>query len=426
MQEQAVAPRSAVPHGRGAHGPEQRVRHELPARVLSEGRACRGSSSDESFFPQLDWLNQFRVFARRTARAACSRAHRRVSCTFAPGTVTLDGRSSTTGTDTPGLAREQPGQREPQAGAFRRSSRRGSRRSCSAIASTSTTRIYNKKTHDALISVPIAAVGGRAGHEPPAERRLDAELRDTKLQLNAQLVDMTAFRLGRDASRRRTTRRSVVDLGIDPSTGTSAHHRRRRSHASSATVIRSIQQWYHPYTYNDANHDGVLQTSEVHVDSSFQNFGNAIPRDLLSIRHRCRPVQPHAAHRPRCSTTRAATARRTAPTTSSATRCRSPASRRRIRTRRWRSRRRAIAKTYGTAIGGTSFKSGAGYFMNGQFWKLREARRFCSCPGRVNNLLRTQNGSTLVFSARNLHMWSSFTGSRSGIELRSERRGGPE
>jgi hypothetical protein len=70
----------------------------------------------------------------------------------------------------------------------------------------------------------------------------------------------------------------------------------------------------------------------------------------------------------------------------------------------------AIAKTYGTAIGTTSFKSGAGYFMNGQFWKWREASAIVQLPRRVNNLLHAADGSTLVFSARNLHLWSSFWG----------------
>ena len=37
VQEQAGASRPHVPHGRGAHRSEQRVRHELPARLLSEG-----------------------------------------------------------------------------------------------------------------------------------------------------------------------------------------------------------------------------------------------------------------------------------------------------------------------------------------------------------------------------------------------------
>ena len=36
------ASRSAVPHRRAAHGPEQRVRHELPARATIRRRACRG------------------------------------------------------------------------------------------------------------------------------------------------------------------------------------------------------------------------------------------------------------------------------------------------------------------------------------------------------------------------------------------------
>ena len=37
-------PRPNVPHGGGALGPEQRVRHKLPARPLSEGESSRGSS----------------------------------------------------------------------------------------------------------------------------------------------------------------------------------------------------------------------------------------------------------------------------------------------------------------------------------------------------------------------------------------------
>jgi hypothetical protein len=70
----------------------------------------------------------------------------------------------------------------------------------------------------------------------------------------------------------------------------------------------------------------------------------------------------------------------------------------------------AIAKTYGTTINGVSYKSGAGYFMNGQFWKWREASAILQLPNRVNSLLHTQNGSTLVLSARNLRLWSNFWG----------------
>ena len=60
--------------------------------------------------------------------------------------------------------------------------------------------------------------------------------------------------------------------------------------------------------------------------------------------------------------------------------------------------------------------------MNGQFWKWRELSAILQLPRRVNNLLRAADGSTLVFSARNLHLWTSFSGHRSRGELRPERR----
>ena len=114
---------------------------------------------------------------RRTAPAACSRAARRVSSLFTPARVTHRRRAARRrGTDTPGLIGEQPGQREPQAGTFRRARDAASRRSCCNNRVHFDYTYYNKKTHDALISVPIAAVGRRVGHEPAAERRLDAEL----------------------------------------------------------------------------------------------------------------------------------------------------------------------------------------------------------------------------------------------------------
>ena len=71
----------------------------------------------------------------------------------------------------------------------------------------------------------------------------------------------------------------------------------------------------------------------------------------------------------------------------------------------------AIAKTFGSNIPGQgNFKSSAGYFVNNQFWKFREFSAVLQLPKMLNERLRSQSGSTIVFGARNLHTWSSWTG----------------
>ena len=70
----------------------------------------------------------------------------------------------------------------------------------------------------------------------------------------------------------------------------------------------------------------------------------------------------------------------------------------------------AIAKTYGTTVDGVNYKSSVGYFVSNQFWKFREFSAALQLPKVVTDRLRASNGSSLVFGARNLHTWSSWTG----------------
>ena len=58
-----------------------------------------------------------------------------------------------------------------------------------------------------------------------------------------------------------------------------------------------------------------------------------------------------------------------------------------------------------------SYKTGAGYFINGQFWKFRELSAVVQLPDRVNaSRCARRAARTLVFGARNLHTWTKFTG----------------
>jgi hypothetical protein len=53
--------------------------------------------------------------------------------------------------------------------------------------------------------------------------------------------------------------------------------------------------------------------------------------------------------------------------------------------------------------------TGSGYFDNGQFWRLREVSATLTLPDRVATAIRARDAS-LLFAARNLHVWTSYTG----------------
>lgn len=71
---------------------------------------------------------------------------------------------------------------------------------------------------------------------------------------------------------------------------------------------------------------------------------------------------------------------------------------------------RAVAVTYGTKVNGTTYTTRKGYFVQAQYWKFRELSAVINLPNRINRMLASQNGSTFVIGARNLHTWTSFTG----------------
>ena len=50
-----------------------------------------------------------------------------------------------------------------------------------------------------------------------------------------------------------------------------------------------------------------------------------------------------------------------------------------------------------------------GFLENGQFWKLREVSAALTLPNTVAQHIRARDAQ-LVFSARNLHTWTSYTG----------------
>jgi TonB-linked SusC/RagA family outer membrane protein len=373
-------------------------------RVLYPKASVSWLMSDESFFPRYDWMNQFRL---RASYGASGVQPGRLSglVTYTPGSVALDRNSSTTPTVTPSLVASNPGNAnlKPE---------RSTELETGFETAVLTNRIhidytyYNKKTHDALISVPIA---GSAGAPVTSLLQNVGSTQNTghELQINTQIVDTRSF--GWDMTFSGSRNKGIVlDLGIDQAT-----QKPRILGAGGLTQNRAgdpiNSQWYRTYTYSDDNKDGVLQVSEVHVDSAFKNFGTGVPSAIISIQNgfdllnRRLRISSSFDYKGGYSTQDGA----------NNFQCNSPpASCRETQdpTAPLALQARAIAKTYGSTINGVNYKTGAGYFINGQFWRFRELSATAYLPDRINHLLRSPGGSSLVFSARNLHMWTKFTG----------------
>ncbi len=361
-------------------------------------------ASDEGFFPKFSWLNQFRL--RASYGASGVQPGRTAGLVqFRPATVAIAEHGSTSSDDIPGLTASSPGNSnlKPE---------RSSEFEGGFDTQVLNNRMhieytyYNKKTKDALINVPIAASAG-ASTTQLLENVGSTQNSGHEVQITTQIIDGRHF--GWDVTLNGSHNTAIVsDLGIDASTGLP-----RILGAGLTTENRAgdpiNSQWYRPYTYNDDNGDGILQRSEVHVSPDLVNLGNGIPRDLFSVQSGFDLF----SRRLRISTLFDYKGGYNTQDGANNFQCNSPPFTCRETqdpTAPLALQARAIAKTYGTKVNGTTYKTGAGYFINGQFWKWREFSAALNLPDRVTSLMHAQNGSNIVFAARNLHLWTSFTG----------------
>jgi len=360
--------------------------------------------SDEPFFPSFSWLNQFRL---RTAYGASGVQPGATAAlvTFSAASVSIPTRSGTAGTDTPALTAAQPGNADLKP-------EKSTELESGFDSQLFGNRIhveytfYNKKTKDALIQVALSPSSAAAQLNPLINLGATQNY-GHEVQLNAQLFDGRNFGWDVLISGSHNTSK-VLDLGIDPNT------KKARILGTGQTQQRVgyplNSQWFRPYTFNDDNHDGVIQIAEVHVSpDSLVYFGYNAPRDIFSVqsgfdlfgrRLRINTLFDYkgggsitdGANNFQCNTAPNSCREDEDPT--------APL---------WQ-QARVVAKSYGTVVNGNTFKTSVGYFNNSQFWRFREVSAALQIPSVVASRLRAQNGSTIVFAARNLHLWSSFTG----------------
>jgi TonB-linked SusC/RagA family outer membrane protein len=360
--------------------------------------------SEESFFPRWSWMNQFRL---RSSYGASGVQPGRTDAlvTFSAGAQNLPNRGTTAGADVPGLAASQTGNPElkPETsaeweGGFE-TQLLNSRIHLDYV-------YYDKRTKDALINVDKAPSSAAAQLSPLINIGRTRNW-GHEVTLSGQIVETRRF--GWDVTLNGShASNAVLDLGIDPVT-----NKPRIINPGAAIQERAgypiNSRWYRGYSFTDANKDGIIQPSEVKVDTGFAFFGYSFPRDIFSVSNGIdllgRKLRITAffdykggwalqdgGNNFQCNTGPFACRETEDPT--------APLG--------WQARN--VAKSYGSVTAGTTYKTGVGYIQNGQFWKFREFSAAYTLPNVVISRLRAQNGSTLVLGIRNIHTWSNYTG----------------
>jgi TonB-linked SusC/RagA family outer membrane protein len=371
--------------------------------------------SDEGFFPKPSWLSSFRLRSAYGANGVQPGATAALQ-TYRAATQSIAKVNSNTGTDLSGLTADQPASPtlKPETSAELEA---GFETDLFQQRLHFDYTFYKKNTHDALISLPIPA--SVASSVTSLQQNVGKTQNwGHEVSMNATLVDRRNFGWDITVSGGHNQNK-WVSLGTDPATCTTAADGTvsdcQQRVIGAGTVVQERQGdplfnvWYNSYTYADANHDGVIQASEVHVSDTLSSRGPGFANDVASIQNGFdlfkRRVRINATfdyksggntlddNYFRCSSTPKACRETNDPSTPL-----------------WE-QARAVALMYGTKYAnGTTYTTRGGYYMSNQFWKFRELSASIQLPQRINHYLQSQNGSTLVIGVRNIHTWSSYTG----------------
>jgi TonB-linked SusC/RagA family outer membrane protein len=357
--------------------------------------------SDESFFPKWNWMNSFRLRSAYGANGVQPRPLDGLQ-TFVSATTSLAKAGATSATDTPGLIANNPGNAnlKPETSSEFEG---GFETDLIGRRVHFDYTFYDKRTTNALISVPIAS--SVASPVTSLLQNVGSTLNwGHEVQANAQMVELPRFGWDVTISASHNSNK-WVELGIDPTTG-----KERIIGAGLTTEQRQNAplnaQWYKPYHFADKNGDGVIQRSEITVDTARFNTGYNVPRDIVSIQNgfdlfrRKLRIAAMFDYRGGGGTVDGTNG---FDCTSAPQGCQEDMDR---SAPLWM-QARAVAATLGDPAGN---KTTLGYYMSDQFWRFREFSMTYTLPTKLISWVRGQAGSTLVFGVRNIHTWTKFTG----------------
>ena len=353
--------------------------------------------SDESFFPHPDWLNQFRL--RSAYGASGVQPGGTVALqTFASSTANVASvPGSTTATDSPGLLGSALN-RDPQARAL---DRVGKRLRVERAAQPRSLRFDvlhaqdegrdHQQSDRSIVRRGRALRAPELGLRPELGHRIRCECDGHRPPGIEQDINLSMSH----------NNNKILNLGIDPSTG------KARTNIGTGTTRDSvglpINAWIvRPFTYTDANKDGIITPDEVTPGAGFIYYGYSNPRDIIAITNGVDLFQRHL----RLSVLadyKGGYNLNNASGSFYATNFATWYSENLKSTPLWDQARNVAAssaKNPATAIG---------YAENGAYWRLREVSAAWTLPKSVSDRMRSRDAQ-IVFSARNLHTWTKYTG----------------
>jgi TonB-linked SusC/RagA family outer membrane protein len=346
-------------------------------------------ASDEPFFPQFSFLNQFRVRAAYGASGIQPRSTD-AFVTYAAPTVNINA------VDTPGLRSQSLGNAALKPERTTEFEGGFDMRVLNNRANIEVT-YYSKKTTDALFDVPIppssAAPATTVRKNFASVKNTGVELAITSTLLDRKMVgwDVTFAASHND--------NKVLELatGADGKpilvNGTGANR---------DSVGFPVRGWfYRTYTYADSNSDGFIVPNEVVVSSPFSYVGNSIPKDIVSISNGfdlfTRKLRINASFDYKGGYSIA--------NGTKSFQCGNNLACPGLSNPNASLEDQAAAIAFTAKNPTTAF----GYLENGQFWRFRELSAVWNVPPRFLSRVRASSAS-LSLGARNLKVWTKYKG----------------
>ena len=352
--------------------------------------------SDEPFFAHPSWLSQLRL---RTAYGASGvqpgptdamiqYASQTSNIASLPGTVSAS--------DTPGLLATALG--NPELRPERSAEFEGGfeARLFNSRLNLDVT-YFNKKTKDALIAFPLPP---SAGPSSLTVRRNLGSIENNGVEASMTTTIVSSDRFGWDLTvgGSHITNR-IASLGVDPqgkpnpTIGTGS---------TRDSLGLPVNAWLvRPFTYDDKNKDGYIDASEVTVGAGLQYSGYSTPRDVVSIQSGVDLLR----HKVRLSMLLDYKGGFSVFNQTGRFLCQ--------QSDQCYDETHKETGLYNQArLVAMRYKNPAtvlGYLENGQFWRVRELSANVQAPSRVATLVRARDAS-LTFAARNLHIWTKYTG----------------
>jgi outer membrane receptor protein involved in Fe transport len=352
--------------------------------------------SDESYFPKFSWLDQFRLRSAYGASGVQPGATAALITYTATSLNVPTTLSNPSGTDTPGLRANQPGNADLKPETSAEFEGGFELRLFGSRANLDVT-YYSKQTKDALVSQPIAP--SAAPSNTTVLRNLGSvKNAGIEATVNATLIGRQKF--GWDVTVAGShLANKVVSLGLDPAGNP---NKTVGTGANRDSVSASVRGWYYrPYTFNDDDGNGYLSVNEVKVDSVFRYWGYSIPRDIVSIQNafnffdRRLRIQMLFDYKGGGNlldqTSNIQCAQSNSCKGASDVNATLEEQARNIATRN------------------ANPTSAVGFLHPNQFWKFREASATWTLPARLTRQARAQDAA-ITFASRNLKTWTRYKG----------------